>query len=139
MMARRWELGIGWFGAIVALVFMGGFSVVIGQMSLETFETSLYPMLRENNTAVTLEDSYEALRTLGAWFGTTVTFVLILVVFASYSLGRKGRYVIAAVLYGLAGLLILLGTQMLGFPVAFLFFVSTILCIWRGRQQAQNL
>jgi lysylphosphatidylglycerol synthetase-like protein (DUF2156 family) len=115
-------------------VFAGGFSMVIVQMPIGTFETTLFPLLRESNSGLMLQESYEEMRTLGAWFGITVMAVLILAILAGFCAARSSRLIVAAVCYVLAGLCLLLGTQYLGFPVAFCYFVAAVLCVIRNRR-----
>ncbi|MFM9277793.1 hypothetical protein [Paenibacillus jiagnxiensis] len=134
MTLRKWEVGICWFASVMTAVFAGGFSMVILQMPIGTFETTLFPMLRESNGGLMLQESYEGMRTLGAWFGITVMAVMILAILAGLCGARNNRLMAAAVFYVLAGLCLLLGTQYLGFPLSFCYFVAAALCMIRNRR-----
>ncbi|MFB5677906.1 hypothetical protein ACE3NQ_24345 [Paenibacillus terreus] len=134
MTLRKWEIGICWFASVLTAIFAGGFSMVIWQMPIGTFETTLFPLLRESNGSLLLQESYEGMRTLGAWFGITVMAVLILAILAGLCGARSSRLMVAAVCYVLAGLCLLLGTQYLGFPLSFCYFVAAVLCMIRNRR-----
>ncbi|MDP4097838.1 hypothetical protein OIN60_13765 [Paenibacillus sp. P96] len=134
MTFRKWEIGICWFASVLSAVFIGGFSVVILQMPQGTFETTLFPLLRESDSGLILQESYEGMRTLGAWFGMTVMVVLVLAILAGLCAARISRLIVASICYVLAGLCLLLGTQYLGFPLAFCYFVAAALCVIRNRR-----
>ncbi|MFB5267438.1 hypothetical protein ACE41H_11685 [Paenibacillus enshidis] len=134
MTLRKWEIGLCWLASVLSAVFAGGFSMVILQMPLGTFETTLFPLLQESDGGLMLQESYEGMRTLGAWFGITVMAVLILAILAGLCAGKNRRLMAAAVCYVLAGLCLLLGTQYLGFPLAFCYFAAAVLCAIRNRR-----
>ncbi|MFB5760395.1 hypothetical protein [Paenibacillus medicaginis] len=134
MTLRKWEIGLCWLASVLSTVFAGGFSMVILQMPLGTFETTLFPLLQDNDGGLMLQESYEGMRTLGAWFGITVLAVLILAILAGLCGARSSRLIVATICYMLAGLCLLLGTQYLGFPLAFCYFVAAALCVIRNRR-----
>lgn len=134
MTLRKWEIGLCWLASVLTGVFAGGFSMVILQMPIGTFETTLFPLLRESGSGLMLQESYEGMQTLGAWFGITVMAVLILAILAGLCGARSSRLMVAAVCYVLAGLCLLLGTQYLGFPLAFCYFAAAVLCVIRNRR-----
>ncbi|WP_125606301.1 DUF4064 domain-containing protein [Lapidilactobacillus bayanensis] len=130
-MSRRLELIIGYIGAGIVVIFMGGFTVVMNILTKHEYQTVIYPVFEKYLTEVPTQKGLTLFKTLGAWFGFTVIAVLILVAIASMLLRAHKRINLAGILYLAAGLATLFGSQMIAYPIAFIFFVVATLCFLR--------
>jgi hypothetical protein len=130
-MKRKWEVIIGLIGAILCVIMLGGFSLTMTTMEEGTFAKSVFPILQEGVSIHDLSQSFEAMKALAVWFGVTLLIVLISVVIATLSILKNKFPKRAALFFSLAGLATLIGTQMIAFPIAFFFFVTSGLCLFR--------
>lgn len=130
-MSRRLELIIGYIGAAIVVLFMGGFAVVMNMLTKHEYQTVVYPVFEKYLNEISTQKGLTLFKTLGAWFGFTVIAVLILVAIASMLLRAHKRIYLAASLYFVAGLATLFGSQMIAYPIAFIFFVVAALCFLR--------
>ncbi|WP_312097032.1 DUF4064 domain-containing protein [Niallia sp.] len=130
-MKRKWEVIIGVVGIVLCIVFLGGFSLTMTSMDEETYKVTVFPILQDGVSLGSVKDSLEAMNVLAIWFGITLLLVLILVVFATAFIWNNRYPKWAAILYLLAGLSTLIGTQFIAFPIAFLFFLVGALCMFR--------
>ena len=105
MSKAKWS---GWIGMVLALVFMGGFSLAINQM--------------------TAEAALAQFQTLGAWFGFTLLALLILVSVATMLVRYRNYRKQSCAIYFLTGVVTLIGSQMIAFPIAFCFFLAAGFC-----------
>ena len=105
MSKAKWS---GWIGMVLALVFMGGFSLAINQM--------------------TQEAALAQFQTLGAWFGFTLLALLILVSVATMLVRYRNYRKQSCAIYFLTGVVTLIGSQMIAFPIAFCFFLAAGFC-----------
>lgn len=121
---RTVELWLAGIGIALSLVGLGGFALVMNQADQATFEAVIMPSLLGPEPGMSVPEAYEFGRTLAAWFGVTLITVLLLSVvgifFARHRAWRRssGWWFLAA------GLTCLLGSQLILFPVAFVFFVA---------------
>lgn len=122
--SRRIELWLLGMGLVLAVIALGGFTMVMNQIDAATFERVVRPALLPGATELSAADAFEAGRTLGAWFGFTLIAVLLLGAAGFFVAIRRpwrkraGWWVLAA------GLACLLGSQLILYPIAFFFFVS---------------
>ncbi len=122
--SRRAELWLTGVGAVLAVVFLGGFSVVVNRIDQTTYLEVVRPVLLGEADHLTAAEAFEAGRTLGAWFGFTLLLVLALAAVAVLSLRRRpwrrrsGWWLLAA------GLVCLVGSQLIAYPIAFFFFLG---------------
>ncbi|WP_346208082.1 DUF4064 domain-containing protein [Caldifermentibacillus hisashii] len=130
-MKRKWEVIIGIVGLVLCLFFLGGFSVTITSMDEGTYEKTVFPVLQKGISKDHISESFEAIKALASWFGLTMLVVLIFVLLATTIIWKNKYPRLAALFYTLAGFATLFGTQMIAFPLAFLFFLSGILCAFR--------
>jgi hypothetical protein len=137
-MQRKWETMIGMAGALLCLIFLGGFSVTILTMDVKTFEETVYPVLQADAAKSRITESFEAAKTLAVWFGVTMLAVLVLSAIATLFIRKNKNPKAAAVFYTLAGLTALAGTQMIAFPLAFLFFLTAALSLFRKIQRKEG-
>lgn len=130
-MKRKWEAVIGMVGIVFCVIFLGGFSLTMTSMDEETYKETVFPILQDGVSLGAVQDSLEAMKVLSIWFGITLLLVLIFVATATAFIWRNCYPKWAAVLYLVAGLSTLIGTQFIAFPIAFLFFLAGALCLFR--------
>lgn len=136
-MRRRLEQILGIAGATLVLLLLGGFSLTVNGMDAETYRGAILPIISESLPDMSTEEGLLLTRTLGAWFGCTAFIVAGLTALATFFVS-KGKYVkLAALIYGLAGVVTLLGSQLIAYPLAFIFFVVTALCLFRNQPQKE--
>ena len=128
---RRIEFWLGLIGAILSVVFLGGFTFLINQVSLAEFETIFSNVFGDVIDSLGVAGAYEFFKTLGAWFGFTLLAVLIFIALATLFIKYRNYRKRAGVMYLLAGLVCLLGSQLFAYPIAFFFFVAGVLCFLR--------
>lgn len=121
---RRVEIGLAVAGMILSTVLLGGFTVVMNRVDEAEFLDSLYPELRGVGVDLSREQAFEAARTLGAWFGFTLVVVLLLSAVGVYVAGQRPARRATGWWFLGAGLVCLVGSQLLLYPIAFLFFLS---------------
>ncbi|TWE08447.1 uncharacterized protein DUF4064 [Neobacillus bataviensis] len=138
-MKRKWEVMIGIAGAVLCLLFLGGFSLTITSMEESIFEKTVFPILQESVSKEYVSESFEAVNVLAIWFGVTLLIVLFLVVTAVLYIWRNRFPKKAALFYTLAGLATLIGTQLLAFPLAFLFFLAAGFCLFRKKIEYEGV
>lgn len=125
---RTAEVWVAGAGMALSTLFLGAFPLVMNQLDAAEFATSLYPAMRRTGLDLTAGgvpgDAYDAARTLAAWFGLTLMVVLLLGVTSIFLARRRPGRRAAGWFLAAAGLACLVGSQLLLYPVAFLFFVS---------------
>ncbi|MFS0985083.1 hypothetical protein [Enterococcus durans] len=128
-MKRKWESIVGIIGGILALVFFGGLAVTLKKMSIKDFETS-YQALKLEKTG-TLDNTFHLLQDMTGLFAITLFISLIFLVVAVFFSIKEKYLIIAASLYLVAGLILLLGTQFIAFPFTFFYFMAAVLTVYR--------
>lgn len=128
-MKRKWEVIVGIIGGILALVFFGGLAVTLKKMSVKDFETS-YQALKLEKTG-TLDNTFHLLQDMTGLFAITLFISLIFLVVAVFFSIKEKYLIIAASLYLVAGLILLLGTQFIAFPFTFFYFMAAVLTVYR--------
>lgn len=128
-MKRKWESIVGIIGGILALVFFGGLAVTLKKMSIKDFETS-YQALKLEKTG-TLDNTFHLLQDMMGLFAITLFISLIFLVVAVFFSIKEKYLIIAASLYLVAGLILLLGTQFIAFPFTFFYFMAAVLTVYR--------
>lgn len=119
--AELWFLGIG---AFLSALFLGGFTAAMNQVDEATFERVIKPTLAASNPDASTAELFEMAKTLGAWFGFSLIVVLLLSAAGFFIARRRPELKRAGFWVAAAGLACLLGSQLILFPIAFLFFVS---------------
>ncbi|MFS0926788.1 hypothetical protein [Enterococcus durans] len=128
-MKKKWEAIVGIIGGILALVFFGGLAVTLKKMSIKDFETS-YQALKLEKTG-TLDNTFHLLQDMTGLFAITLFISLIFLVVAVFFSIKEKYLIIAASLYLVAGLILLLGTQFIAFPFTFFYFMAAVLTVYR--------
>jgi hypothetical protein len=115
-------------GMALSTVFLGAFTVVMNRLDREEFATTLYPEMRRVGLDLTASgvagDPYAAARTLAAWFGCTLMVVLLAGITGIFVARRRPGRRSTGWFFAVAGLVCLVGSQLVLYPVAFLFFAS---------------
>jgi len=119
--AELWLVGIA---MALSIVCLGGFSLVMNEVDAATFERVIMPSLLGTDSGMALAQAYEAGRTLGAWFGVTLIVVLLLSAAGIFFTRRRPSRRSTGWWFLAAGLACLLGSQLILYPIAFVFFVS---------------
>lgn len=130
-MKQSIEQWLGWIGVGLSVVFLGGFTLVVNQMTIDQFSELFTEIFPSVFSQMTDEDAFMQFKTLGAWFGFTLLLLIVLIVVANFLLTYRNYRKTAAGVFVLAGMACLIGTQYLGFPIAFLFFAAAALCVIR--------
>jgi len=125
MSKAKWS---GWIGMVLALVFMGGFSLAINQMTVQQFEEIFQRAFPTILNQMTEEAALAQFQTLGAWFGFTLLALLILVSVATMLVRYRNYRKQSCAIYFLTGVVTLIGSQMIAFPSAFCFFLAAGFC-----------
>ncbi|WP_418276020.1 hypothetical protein ACNHYB_14315 [Isoptericola jiangsuensis] len=124
---RTVEVWVAVAGMILTTVLAGGYALVVNRTDEATFTESLLPAMRGAGIVadgVAAEVALTGARTLAAWFGMTVVAVLLIGTIGIFLARRRPRRRGAGWWFLAAGLVCLLGSQLVLYPVAFLFFVS---------------
>lgn len=134
-MVRKAETIIGLIGGGLSLLVFGMASLVFFNMEdVQAFESGIYPLLPSNEAFSNVEEAFIILRQAAAWMGIFLFLMVITLALATVFIYKNGRPKIAGILYIVTGILQLIGTQGIGFPIAFLFFVSAYLSFfWKPR------
>lgn len=125
MSKAKWS---GWIGMVLALVLMGGFSLAINQMTVQQFEEIFQRAFPTILNQMTAEAALAQFQTLGAWFGFTLLTLLILVSVATMLVRYRNYRKQSCATYFLTGVVTLIGSQMISFPIAFCFFLAAGFC-----------
>jgi len=124
-MRRTVEIVLVCLGIAGSLVLMGGFTLVINTIDQAAFAEAVMPSLVGEGADPA--EAFTSARTLAAWFGVSLV-VLLLVSAAGLALTRmRPHRRSTGLLFLVAGLVCLLGSQLVLFPIAFLFFAAAAL------------
>lgn len=113
-------LGIG---LLAALVTMGGYTLVVNQLDQAAFTEIVAPALFAEDSGLDAVQAFEAGRTLAAWFGASFVVMLLVSVIGIAHMRSRPRRRTPGWWFLAVGLICLLGSQLVLFPIAFLFFV----------------
>lgn len=119
---RTVELWLTAIAIALSVLALGGFSLVMNQIDAGGFEEVIMPALLGEQSGMSLEHAFEAGRTLGAWFGVTLIAVLLLASAGIFFTRRRPWRRASGWWFLAAGLACLLGSQLILFPLAFVYF-----------------
>ena len=138
-MTRKRELIITLSGGFLCLFFLGGFALTILPMDEATYADKVFPFLQGSLQAEELGQNFEAVKTLSTWFAITLLVVLSLIALASFFLKGNRNPGRAGIILMAAGGVTLIGTQLVAFPLAFLFFLAAALCFFRKQPNRKGV
>lgn len=121
---RRAEQWIAIISMAASLIFLGGFTLVINALDESSFAESGLAQPLGLGSDVTPAQAYEFASTLAAWFGFTLIVVLLLGTVGLFGARRRPWRRSTGWWFLAAGLVCLLGSQLILYPVAFGFFVT---------------
>lgn len=124
---RRAELIVAGCAVAAAGVLQGGFALVITRSDDAALGSSILPALRDAGLDVADGDAHVVLHTLAAWFGYSFILVALLTAMGFFFARLRPRRRSTGWWFLAAGLACLLGTQLVLYPVAFLFFLAAAL------------
>jgi len=118
------ELWTAGAGLVLATMLLGGFTLVMNRLDEETFDRVVAPAFDTANPGASAGVSYESVQTLSAWFGFTLVAVLLLALVGFLVARHRPWLRRSGWWFAAAGFACLFGSQLILFPIAFLFFVS---------------
>lgn len=121
---RRAEQWIAIASMAASLLLLGGFTLVINSLDEASFADSGLAQPLGLGSDVTPAQAYEFASTLAAWFGFTLIAVLLLGTVGLLGARRRPWRRSTGWWFVAAGLVCLLGSQLILYPVAFGFFVT---------------
>lgn len=137
-MSRRPEKIIAIIGAVLVVILLGGFSLTIMNMDEIAYQDVIVPIFVDTIPDVGTVDGYESIRTLAAWFGVTAFLTAGLTALGNLFVSHNKHPKRAALFYGATGLIVLLGSQLIAYPLAFIFFVVMGMCLIRKEEAAEQ-
>lgn len=124
---RRPELIVAGLGALGALVLQGGLAMVVLRSDEATLRDAVLPALTDAGVDLTGEAALVALETMAAWWGFSLIVVLALAAVGWFLATYRPRPRTTGWWFAAAGVVCLVGTQLVLYPVAFFFFLSAAL------------
>jgi hypothetical protein len=119
--AEIWSAGVG---LALSTILLGGFVLVMNTFDEASFTASGLADNLGLSSEITPAQAYELASTLAAWFGFTLIGVLTLGATGIFAARRRPWRRQTGFWFLAAGLVCLLGSQLILYPVAFAFFVS---------------
>lgn len=132
--SRRPEKWISGIGLALAGLLQGGFTLTVNASSEAEFDEKILPAMQAAGIQPT-GDAYEGARTLAAWFGFSLILILALCAVGLFIASRHPERCSTGWWFAGAGLICLVGTQFVLYPVAFFFFLTAALFAVRSTQQ----
>lgn len=130
-MGKVLERKISWINLIFCVLFLGGtslifFQLVSGKIDQQTsiILNKLFPNLKE-------VDQVQLLRDLGFWMCVTLIFVIVIVIFANILLKNETTSKLASLLLISSGLILLIGTQLIGVIFAGVFIILGVITLFK--------
>lgn len=129
-MRRTAELLLVAVALVLSILTMGGFTLVMNEIDMATFEEVVKPALLGGGD-LPVEQAHAMASTLAAWFGASLVVLLLLSAVGIACARSRPHRRTAGWWFLAAGLVCLFGSQLLLFPVAFLFFLPAGLFVLR--------
>lgn len=122
--SRRWEMWTAGIGLAVSGALQGGFVLAVTRSDADTIDSTIVPAMRAAGIPLAGVDAHVALNTLAGWFGFSLMAMALLCAVGFFLASRRPRRRSTGWWFLAAGLCCLLGTQLVLYPVAFLFFFA---------------
>lgn len=123
LVPRTAEQVLGVLAMVVSAVFLGGFTLVMNGLDEASFTSSGLADLLGLQEAGAAE-AYHVASTLAAWFGFTLVAVLLLAAVGLMATRSRPWRRRTGWWFAAAGVVCLLGSQLIGYPFAFIFFLT---------------
>lgn len=128
-MKRRWDMIVASVGGILTLLFIGGIGVTMRVMDVSDFESIYNSLFSEKGKDI--NETFKMLQSLTALFSVAL-FLSLFFLMLALVFSWRGRYrYVPSILYGIAGLILLFGTQFIAYPLAFFFFLASGISIYQ--------
>jgi len=124
---RTVEMVLVGLGMALALIAQGGFTLVMNRIDRATFERVVMPSLVGEDSGLSSEEARVLADTLAAWFGISLVILLLLAVAGIAHTRSRPHRRLPGLWFLAAGTVCLLGSQLILYPVAFLFFAAAAL------------
>jgi len=135
--SRRPEKWISGIGLALAGLLQGGFTLTVNSSSEAEFTEKILPAMQAAGMTPA-GDAYEGARTLAAWFGFSLLIVFALCAVGLFVASRRPERRSTGWWFAGAGLICLVGTQFVLYPVAFFFFLAAAMFAVRSTQQGST-
>lgn len=122
-----WGNVINW---IIMLILIGSIASIINQQSIEEYETTLFPFFNQINATLSLNESYEMVRSMAVTFAIVLILVLICIMIANFLMSRERYLIVATIALLIAGLITFIGTQGILSLNALFFWISMGFCLY---------
>lgn len=123
LVPRTAEQVLAMLGMVASAVLLGGFTLVMNGLDEASFTASGVSDLL-GLAEVGAADAYHAASTLAAWFGFTLMAVLLLAAVGLMAARSRPWRRRTGWWFVVAGLACLFGSQLIAYPVAFIFFLT---------------
>ncbi|MBD7956494.1 hypothetical protein H9651_02450 [Microbacterium sp. Sa4CUA7] len=121
--SRRAEMWTAGIGLAASSVLQGGFVLAVTRSDAQTVESTIVPAMRAAGIPLGA-DAHVALDTLAGWFGYSLLLTAMLCAVGFFLASRRPRRRSTGWWFFAAGMCCLVGTQLVLYPVAFLFFFA---------------
>jgi len=135
---RRAEIWLASTGMAGAAALQGGFTLVVQRSDEAAITGTVVPALQDAGFAIPAADAEVVLGTLAAWFGFSLVLMGFLFAIGVFIASRRPRRRRTGWWFFATGVVCLFGTQMLLYPVAFLFFLAAGLFAVRSLPQDRS-
>ena len=132
--SRRPEKWISGIGLALAGLLQGGFTLTVNGSSEAEFNEKILPAMHAAGINPA-GDAYEGARTLAGWFGFSLILVLALCAIGLFVASRRPERRSTGWWFAAAGVICLVGTQFVLYPIAFFFFLTAAMFAVRSTQQ----
>ena len=123
-------------GVILSTLFVGGYAIALRNLDEQTFTEKLLPIFSSMDESLSPSQLYEFAIQMRAWFAMSLFIMFILLVLYFY-FHRKQKEFIKFIITIAMGLTILIGTNLIAYPIAFFFFLSAIARLIELKEQKE--
>lgn len=129
MINRKIEKILAIVTASLVLVWLGGFSLIVTNIEYDQYQNVIAPNFAESIPNIYSQEGFESVRSLASWFGFTAFLSLFPMAIGVFFIDKYPKR--AALAFLIAGLIVLFGSQLIAYPLAFIYFVIVALALLR--------